>query len=99
MFISATTSSQTNTAAPSAAQEAQETSKEAADWFLSFMRESPAQQLEDEWLQAHHLTEADLANMPPAQREKIIKEMEQDIKTKTQQELENKMKSAAPISF
>jgi len=92
-------SSQTNTAAPSAAQESQQTSKGAADWFLAFMRESPAQQMEDEWLQAHHLTEADLAQMSPAQREQIIKEMEQDIKTKTQQELQNKAKSAAPISF
>lgn len=99
MLVNSGLSSQTNAATPSPAQDAQQTSKDAADWFLTFMRESPAQQMEDEWLKQHGLTRAQLDSMPTAQREAIIKQMQQDIKKKMEQELQNKTKSAVPISF
>ena len=39
--------------------------------FLDYMKESPAQRMIDAWLKAHGLSEQDLQNMPPAQREAI----------------------------
>lgn len=48
--------------------------------FMTYMKETPAQQMESSWLAAHHLTLQQLNAMPPAQRLAIEKQMEQDIK-------------------
>ncbi|MDR3425009.1 MAG: hypothetical protein P4M13_08050 [Alphaproteobacteria bacterium] len=59
--------------------------------FLDFMKESPAERMEDMWLASHHLTKQDLAAMSPEKREAIEKQMAHDIK----QEIEQKMKQQA----
>jgi len=58
----------------------------AAQNFLKYMNETPAQKLEDAWLKAHHLTREQLAAMPPAQREAIEKQMAADLKEKLKQQ-------------
>lgn len=59
----------------------------AVQTFLDYMKETPAQRFEDEWLAAHHLTSKELAKMPAKQREAIIKQMESDIKARLQQDV------------
>jgi hypothetical protein len=54
--------------------------------FLDYMKETPAQQMEDAWLKAHHLTRAQLAAMSPQQREAIEKQMQADITAKVKQD-------------
>jgi hypothetical protein len=54
--------------------------------FLNYMKETPAQQMEDAWLKAHHLTRAQLAAMSPQQREAIMKQMQADITAKVKQD-------------
>jgi hypothetical protein len=63
----------------------------AVQAFLKYMKETPAQRFEDEWLAAHHLTEADLKAMSPEKREQIMKEMEQDIKQRIDSKVQQKL--------
>ena len=58
--------------------------------FLNYMKETPAQKLEDAWLASHHLTHKDLEKMSPEERAKIEKEMAADIKEKLKEETEKK---------
>ncbi len=67
----------------------------ATQTFLNYMKETPAQQFEDSWLAAHHLTEQQLANMSPAQREGIIKEMQQDMQAQITKKLQKNDNVAA----
>jgi len=48
--------------------------------FLDYMKKSPGQRMIETWLKAHHLTQAQLDAMPPAQRDAVLKQMAQDIK-------------------
>jgi hypothetical protein len=48
--------------------------------FLAYMKETPAQKLEDAWLAKHHLTRQQLAQMSPEKREVIEKQMAADLK-------------------
>jgi hypothetical protein len=61
--------------------------------FLNYMKETPAQQMEDSWLANHHLTAKQLAAMPAAEREAIEKRMQAEIKEKITQDSENKLKA------
>jgi hypothetical protein len=58
--------------------------------FLDYMKETPAQKLEDQWLAAHHLTRKQLDAMSPQQREAILKEMEADIEQQLKQQTAKK---------
>lgn len=69
----------------------------AQDYFLNYMKETPAQRMEDAWLAAHHLTAKDLAAMPPAQREAIMRQMADDIKKETEQKAAAKSKAKTNI--
>lgn len=64
---------------------------DAAQSFLSYMKETPAQQLESSWLAAHGLTQKEFDALPPAQKLAIEKQMEQDIKN----EIAKKMQGAS----
>jgi hypothetical protein len=63
--------------------------------FLDYMKETPAQQMEDAWLKAHHLTRAQLAAMSPQQREAIEKQMQADITAKVKQDALDKANKSA----
>lgn len=69
---------------------------DAEKTFLDYMKEPVAKRMEDAWLKAHNLTEADLESMPPDQREAIVKEMEADIKAKMQEEAQQKAQATTP---
>ena len=61
--------------------------------FLNYMKETPAQRIEDAWLGNHHLTQEQLQAMPPAERQAIEKRMQAEIKEKITQDSENKLNS------
>jgi len=63
----------------------------AVQSFLNYMKETPAQRMEDAWLAAHGLTQKELDAMSPAQRLAVQKQMADDIKT----EIEKKMGTAS----
>jgi hypothetical protein len=69
----------------------------AEQQFLNYMKETPAQQYEDSWLAAHHLTRQQLNAMPPKQREAIEKEMAADLKRKVEQQAQNGTSIAAAM--
>jgi hypothetical protein len=82
---------QTQAAAPmSASGPAGKAGDSAEQAFLDYMKETPAQKLEDQWLAAHHLTRKQLDAMPPKQREAILKEMQADIERQLKQQTEKK---------
>jgi hypothetical protein len=62
-----------------------------AQAFLDYMKETPAQRMEDAWLSAHHLTRQQLAEMSPAQRQAIMNQMEQDIQREIKEKAESKL--------
>lgn len=58
--------------------------------FLDYMHKPLAQRIRDAWLAAHHLTEDDLKNMSPSEREAIEKQMAADLKAQMQQQAQAK---------
>jgi hypothetical protein len=82
---------QTPAAAPTSSNSPLGTAGDAAEQaFLDYMKETPAQKLEDQWLAAHHLTRKQLDAMSPQQREAILKEMEADIEQQLKQQTTKK---------
>jgi hypothetical protein len=79
------------TSAAGTSKAAQEDSTAVTN-FLNYMKESPAQRLEDAWLAAHGLTEKDLLAMSPDKRQAILKQMADDIKRQLQQATQNALK-------
>jgi hypothetical protein len=74
-----------------------DTATDPTQTFLDYMKETPAQQMEDAWLASHHLTRKDLAAMSPDKRQAIEKQMAEEIKQKVKQETEKK--SAAKVNI
>ena len=58
--------------------------------FLVYMKKSPAERLEDAWLQSHHLTRQDLAAMSPEKRRALEQQMADEIQTQLKQATANK---------
>ncbi len=65
---------------------------------MNYMKETPAQRIEDMWLQAHGLSEKKLAAMSPKQREAVMKQMADDIK-KQMQDAVKKAQTAGKTSI
>ncbi len=65
--------------------------------FLNYMKESPAERLEDAWLASHHLTRKDLEAMSPEKRQAIEKQMAQDIKNQIKQATDKKASASTDI--
>jgi len=87
----------TNASAGSASSTIQNTTnsdQNAVQNFLNYMKESPAEHMEDAWLSAHGLTRDDLKHMTPEKRNAIMKEMAEDIKNKLLQQAQASGKSA-----
>ena len=85
------------TAAPpkaaSATKSATAKSDQATQDFLAYMKETPAQRLEDAWLASHHLTRKDLEAMSPEQRKAIEKQMETEIEAQIKQAAQSRPKT------
>lgn len=63
--------------------------------FLDYMKETPAQRMEDSWLSGHHLTRAQLDAMPADQRTAILKQMADDIRDQAQKSAADKANKVA----
>jgi hypothetical protein len=60
---------------------------DAVQAFDNYMKETPAQRMEDAWLAAHNITKEQLAAMTPQQRAGIMKQMATDIKNQIEKKL------------
>jgi hypothetical protein len=80
-------------AAPDAGLATVPAGTDPAKVFLNYMKETPAQRIQDTWLANHHLTQQQLAAMPAAERQAIEKRMQAEIKEKITQDSANKLKS------
>jgi hypothetical protein len=58
--------------------------------FLDYAKETPQERMEDNWLRAHGLDRKKLAAMNAKDREKIMRQMKQEIEQALQRQTENK---------
>lgn len=58
--------------------------------FLDYAHETPEQRMEDNWLRAHGLDRKKLAAMNDDDREKILKQMREDIEQSLKHQTEDK---------
>jgi hypothetical protein len=66
------------------------TKPDAADTFMAYMKESPAERMVDNWLKSHGLDKDKLDAMSPADRDAVTKQMQQEIKDQLKQQTESK---------
>lgn len=60
------------------------TPSDAEKKFMAYMKMSPMERMMENWLQAHKLSKEKLASMSPEEREKILKQMQEDIQKAAQ---------------
>jgi hypothetical protein len=65
-------------------------SKTAEDNFLDYMKMSPGERMIENWLKAHNLSKEKLAAMTPDERNKIMKQMQDDIAQKLKEQTKDK---------
>lgn len=58
------------------------TDTDAVNAFLKESKKTPAEQIRDDWLARHKMTEDDLKSMPPEKREAVEKEIAEELKRK-----------------
>lgn len=68
----------------------------AADDFLAYMKESPAERMMDSWLAAHGLSKEALAAMPPEKRDAILKQMAKELQDQIAQTAREKAEKKTP---
>lgn len=66
---------------------AHDSSNSALAEVKNYFKESPAQRMQDDWLSQHGITEAQFNSMSPADKQKIVDQMRQDIQAKMKQKL------------
>ena len=54
------------------------------DQFKAYMKETPAQKMQDAWLARHGLTRAQFEAMDDTQKQKIVDQMQHDLKQQAQ---------------
>lgn len=59
--------------------------------FTDYMNKTPAQQMQDAWLQQHGITQDQFNAMSPADKQKLLDEMKREL----QQKMEDKAKADA----
>jgi len=74
----------------SSSSPAKKSGNAAADEFLAYMKESPAERMADAWLASHGLTREKLKAMTPEQRDAVEKQMAKDIKDQLEQQASDK---------
>ena len=84
-----------NTAAAAQTVGQKKPAQDAVAEFLTYMQMSPAERIVDAWLRQHNLTREKLAAMSPEERNKIMRQMQQDIeqqiKHKSEQDMQNRL--------
>ncbi|HVY98400.1 MAG TPA: hypothetical protein VHA35_02785 [Dongiaceae bacterium] len=63
----------------------------AAEDFLDYMKESPAERMADSWLAAHGLSKEKLAAMTPERREAVLKQMAKELQDQLAQATREKL--------
>lgn len=58
---------------------------DAASQFESYMKETPAQRMQDAWLRQHGISQQQFAAMSPADKQKLNDQMKADIEAKVKQ--------------
>jgi ABC-type transporter MlaC component len=84
-----TTAAKTSQSSSTSLQ-SQSTDESPEQKFLDYMHKPLAERIRDAWLAAHHLTEDDLKNMSPSERDSIEKQMAADLKAQMQQQAQKK---------
>ena len=56
--------------------------------FLNYMKQTPAQRMEDNWLRAHGLTREQYNALSPEEKKKVAEQMRQDIERQMKQAAE-----------
>lgn len=77
----------------SLSQSAASNTPSAKDTFLDYMKKTPAQRMEENWLKSHGYDDAKLAAMTPDERAKVMKQMkteiEETLKTQTEKKAQH----------
>ena len=79
----------TGTSSP-ATSNATITQPDAVTTFKNYMKLSPAERMEENWLKAHGLSKEKLAAMDPKDREAVMKQMKDDIERQLKEQTEKK---------
>lgn len=95
--MAASSGSQTPTDSDAAQSAGSGSDSDPSQYFLNYMKETPAQRMQDAWLAAHHLTREDLDAMPPDQRQAIEQQMANDIKNQVEKQAEQQRQSKTDI--
>jgi hypothetical protein len=93
MAGAAVTTTSTSATPPTASQAAAPADN-SAQQFLSYMQETPAQRTQSAWLSQHGITQQQFDAMSPADKQKIIDKMQQEINEQIKQQTENNVKKA-----
>jgi hypothetical protein len=101
MAISATAATPPATGAASVAKPASAAAPDGAQEFLSYMKQTPAQRMQDNWLRQHGITKAQFDAMTPAQQKALIDQMKQEIEDKMKQAAQSAPngKTTLPVSI
>lgn len=51
-----------------------------AESFFTFMKQSPAEMMQDAWLKRHGISKEEFAAMGPAERQKIVDQMTRELR-------------------
>ena len=94
------TSSSSTSSASSAASDplmAIAPSGNSSDDIMKFLKMTPAQKMQYEWMSSHHVTQQSLASMTQDQRDALQEQMSADLKQKAQQATEAKAAKAGGV--
>lgn len=83
----------------SAATSAVTKTNSAADDFLAYMKESPAERMADTWLAAHGLSKETLAAMSPEKREAVLKQMAKELQDQVTQAARDTAEKKKPTNL
>lgn len=75
-------------AAPASDLTATTSGSDAKTVFKNYMKMTPAERMEENWLKAHGLSREKLAAMSPEDREAVMKQMKEDIERAAKEKAE-----------
>ncbi len=93
-FASLTSSSSASSPSASDPLMASAPTGDASVDLMKFLKMTPAQKMDYQWLSSHHLTQSNLASMSQDQRDAIRTQMANDLKTKAQQDMDSEVAKA-----
>lgn len=64
--------------------------------FMDYMKKSPAERFQESWLSAHGISKEAFDAMPPAEKQKILAQMKQDLEAKIKDQAANQSNPNRP---